>query len=65
MKMLYFADTETISIQMLSARVERQDASDLDVTLFLNDGNKIADILIENAPRHFDLARLQKERQFG
>lgn len=64
MEMLYFLDTDTLSIQFPSVRAEGQDAEDPDVTLFFDDTNRISEILIEHASRRIDLESLRAEPQF-
>lgn len=64
MKMLYFPDTDTLSIQFPPLGAEGQDTRDPDVTLFFDEANRITEILIENASRRMDLDSLRTESQF-
>lgn len=64
MKMLYFPDTDTLSIQFPFDRTEGQDTMDPDVTLFFDGADHISEILVENASRRLDLDRLRREPQF-
>lgn len=64
MKMRYFPDTDTLSIQFPAARAEGQDTNDPDVLLFFDDANRISEILIENASLRMDLESLRSEPQF-
>jgi uncharacterized protein YuzE len=64
MRMLYFPDTDTLSIQFPLDRAVGQDTMDPDVTLFFDDANRISEILVENASRRLDLNGLRREPQF-
>lgn len=64
MKMLYFPDTDTLSIQFPLERAEGQDTMDPDVMLFFDQANRISELLVENASRRLDLDRLRSEPQF-
>ena len=64
MKMYYFPDTDTLSIQFPPIRAEGQDTNDPDVLLFFDDANRISEIVIEHASLRTDLESLRNEPQF-
>jgi uncharacterized protein YuzE len=62
MKIEYFPQTDTLSILLLHmpGSVEGEDTNDPDVTLLLDDDNRIAEIVIEHASRRTDLDDIRK-----
>jgi uncharacterized protein YuzE len=62
MKIEYFPQTDTLSILLLHmpGSVEGEDTNDPDVTLLLDNENRIAEIVIEHASRRTDLADIRK-----
>lgn len=64
MKLYYFPDTDTLSIQFPPSRAEGQDTNDPDVLMFFDESNRISEILIENASRRMDLDSLRDQPQF-